>query len=891
MPYRAFVSSTFVDLKDHRAHVIGSLRRAGFAVDPMEDWTADSDEPKKFSQDRLNGCDLCVLLVAFRRGYVPDDDSLSITQREYQAALEHGIDILPFMLDDNAPWPRKFDELEKDPEIVKWRADLRKHHGVETFNLEPRSIDMTGALGRWLAKRPVPPPVEPPSVPTKIIWDISKDKDGSPYPGLMHFTRKYARVFFGRDDEIREILCRMRQPEGRFTVISGDSGVGKSSVVDAGILPKLEDGALPGGEPCLTVRMVPGQSGEPFDAFMTALGSLVTRAGLQPDAIVKELKQSPDALTRLLPKIIVGGADGKTLVLFLDQMEELFTAQDVEQSNEFLIGLYRAVQEKALWVIATIRSDHLQFCHRHPDMLQVLRGQGHYPLGRVEQFMMHDMIVKPANCAGLTVSDNLARRIVNDTTSESANLPLLAFVLNQLFEKRSDHELSEKVYKDLGGVSGAIAEHVKTVEEKMHQDLGRKTAELLPEIFQSLVIVNPEGLPTRRRPLLSEFSEAQRSVIKLLTDERLLHTEGEGIASTVSISHEKLFEAWPALRDYISVNKKSLMDQTLLDNRARKWIDMGKPWFNGLASGRELRDFRRAGMLTPQAKSYLSASNRAWWMKAVNALALALVFGFIARAWQQGLSVEHTWLKLKSAFARIHVEPEMVEVKAGAFKMGDIARRGGRDEQPVHEVKLQKSFKLGKYEVTFDEYDRFVIATNRRRPNDWEWGRGRQPAIDVSWEDAVAYAEWLSTQTGKRYRLPTESEWEYAARSAGKDEIWAGTSNEGELREYAWFSQNSKTQTQPVGTRKSNTLEPQGLHDMSGNVWEWVQDCYHESYEGAPLDGSAWEPKELTQCDQRVMRGGSWFDKPEGMRASSRARFDAGLRYNLIGFRLAQDVE
>src|SRR5499433_268465 len=464
MSYRAFVSSTFVDLKDHRAHVISSLRRAGFSVDPMEDWTADSDEPKKFSQDRLDGCDLCVLLVAFRRGYVPDGESLSITQLEYEAALKKRIDILPFMLDENAPWPRKFDEVEKDPEIVKWRADLRKRHGVQPFGLEPGSIDLTGPLGRWLAKRPAPPAVEPPSVPTKIIWEISKDKDGSPYPGLMHFTRKFGRVFFGREAEVNGILDRIRRPEGGFIIISGDSGVGKSSVVDAGILPKLEDGALPGGEPCVTVRMVPGQGGEPFDAFKTALGSLVTRAGLQPDATVKELKQSPNTLTQHLRKIIADGADGKTIVLFLDQMEELFTAQDIEQSNKFLTALCRAAQEKALWVIATIRSDHLQFCHRHPEMLDVLRGQGHYPLGRVEPFMMHDMIVKPAGCAGLKVSDNLARRIVADTGAEPGNLPLLAFVLGQLFVKRSDHELSEEVYKTFGGVGGAISEHVKTVE-------------------------------------------------------------------------------------------------------------------------------------------------------------------------------------------------------------------------------------------------------------------------------------------------------------------------------------------------------------------------------------------------------------------------------------------
>ena len=144
--YKAFVSSTFIDLKEHRAHVINSLRNAGFFADPMENWTADSEEPKKFSQDRLDGCDLCVLLVAFRRGFVPEGETRSITQMEYDTAVKDGIDILPFVLDEDAPWPRKFDEQEKDLGVKTWRADLRKRHGVESFSLDPRSIDMTGTL-------------------------------------------------------------------------------------------------------------------------------------------------------------------------------------------------------------------------------------------------------------------------------------------------------------------------------------------------------------------------------------------------------------------------------------------------------------------------------------------------------------------------------------------------------------------------------------------------------------------------------------------------------------------------------------------------------------------------------------------------------------------------
>lgn len=123
--YKAFVSSTFADLKEHRAHVIRQLRNAGFFVDPMENWTADTDEPKQFSQDRMEGCDLCVLLVAFRRGCIPEGEIRSITQMEYEAAVQMGIDIWPFLLDEDAFWRAKYDEREKDPELVTWRSNLR----------------------------------------------------------------------------------------------------------------------------------------------------------------------------------------------------------------------------------------------------------------------------------------------------------------------------------------------------------------------------------------------------------------------------------------------------------------------------------------------------------------------------------------------------------------------------------------------------------------------------------------------------------------------------------------------------------------------------------------------------------------------------------------------
>lgn len=153
MPYKAFVSSTFKDLKDHRGHVVSELRKSGFAVDPMEDWTASASEPKHFSQERVDGCDLVILLVAFRRGHVPGGEQLSITQLEYQAALKLRIDSLVFMLDERAPWPRHYDDLDKDAELKRWRAELLEHKGISFFGLEPRSIEIAPALTRWLGER------------------------------------------------------------------------------------------------------------------------------------------------------------------------------------------------------------------------------------------------------------------------------------------------------------------------------------------------------------------------------------------------------------------------------------------------------------------------------------------------------------------------------------------------------------------------------------------------------------------------------------------------------------------------------------------------------------------------------------------------------------------
>ena len=243
--------------------------------------------------------------------------------------------------------------------------------------------------------------------------------------------------------------------------------------------------------------------------------------------------------------------------------------------------------------------------------------------------------------------------------------------------------------------------------------------------------------------------------------------------------------------------------------------------------------------------------------------------------------------------------PEMVVIPAGTFQMGDIHGDGDELERPVHNVTIKEPFAIGRYEVTFEEYDKFSKATGRQLPKDEGWGRGRRPVINVYWEDARDYANWLSKQTGKRYRLPSEAEWEYSARSGGKDEKWAGTSVEQELPDYAWFEPNSEGKTQPVGTRKPNGLGP---YDMSGNVNEWVEDCWHKDYQTAPMDGRAWGRENGGACQFRGLRGGSWefgtkrFSRTTERKFADRHRLLLGrilfppLRRRDAGFRVARDV-
>lgn len=236
--------------------------------------------------------------------------------------------------------------------------------------------------------------------------------------------------------------------------------------------------------------------------------------------------------------------------------------------------------------------------------------------------------------------------------------------------------------------------------------------------------------------------------------------------------------------------------------------------------------------------------------------------------------------------------PEMAVIPAGRFAMGSPDSEPGRydSEGPQHHVTIARPFALGKYAVTFDDYDRYCTASGKAKPADQGWGRGRRPVINVSWKDARAYCAWLSGETGKNYRLPSEAEWEYACRAGSITPFWWGdTLGTGQANYNGDHAYNGsmtgeyRKRTLAVDAFKAN---PFGLYQMHGNVWEWCEDAWHDNYQGAPADGGPW--LDTNPMAGRVVRGGFWGGNSRWLRSANRSGVNPGNRIYL-GVRVAQD--
>nr|VFK78593.1 MAG: Formylglycine-generating enzyme, required for sulfatase activity, contains SUMF1/FGE domain [Candidatus Kentron sp. SD] len=232
--------------------------------------------------------------------------------------------------------------------------------------------------------------------------------------------------------------------------------------------------------------------------------------------------------------------------------------------------------------------------------------------------------------------------------------------------------------------------------------------------------------------------------------------------------------------------------------------------------------------------------------------------------------------------------PRMQLIPAGEFLMGSRAGKGYKDEYPQHRVRITTPFALGTWAVTFTEYDHFCEVTGRGKPADEGWGREGRPVINVSWRDALDYCAWLSEETGERYRLPSEAQWEYAIRAGTETNYWWGDEFRGNMANCVGCeSQWDDKKTAPVGSFAPNSF---GLFDMGGNVCEWLADCWHSNYQGAPVDERVWERENPGDCVWRVTRGGSWIGSAWYLRSASRFWFSSDVANFNVGFRVVREI-
>jgi formylglycine-generating enzyme required for sulfatase activity len=637
--------------------------------------------------------------------------------------------------------------------------------------------------------------------------------------------------------------------------------------------------------------------------------------------------------------------DDKTPVLLspliaIDQGEELFAAEDAVESNRFLKMLAKLLSPRhdglAPYVLVTIRADGVDNLLRRIPELGIDTPQV-IALPPLSPAAYDDVITKPAavytrRVRRLDIEPELVRALVNDATGADA-LPLLAFTLQRLF---NDYSLEQKLtcqhYTAIGGIGGSID---RTLAQAQRQAGSGGTEECLRRlILPGLATWDPTAcaakrLVAREADLTGRDRACLAPLAEALVGARLLTRNRD----TLEVSHEALLRRQP-VAGWLDQQKDALKLRDDVLKEAAEWAQGGNKAGDLVRRGERLEhankllgdpDFKTA--LLP-ASSYLSACCKMELQANTRArrgqmLVMILMAGSIlillgAYFWPQIVGLWHKY-RVERPYIAANIKPyvltsaaeralrpgdtfhecrkgcpEMVVVPAGEFWMGSPEGQGSKlgNEYPRHRVTIVKHIAVSKFEIAAEDWQVYVSYGDGwyDRCRSRSGGKGREPASGISWYDAVRYAQWLSRVTTGRpetYRLLTEAEWEYAARAGSKDfhvYSWGDEIGVGNACCDGCGSRWDERNAAPVGSFKRNEF---GLYDMHGNVWEWVEDCFAESYEITPRDGSA--ATGPPTCE-RVLRGGSWFSKEDNLRSAKRYHNAPDFRYNLAGIRLAREI-
>jgi formylglycine-generating enzyme required for sulfatase activity len=627
------------------------------------------------------------------------------------------------------------------------------------------------------------------------------------------------------------------------------------------------------------------------------------------------------------------------LVLAVDQAEELFAADDAAESQRFVFLLGKLVNDSPPGVepfaIFTIRADGAARLFQMVADQQIELPES-LPLLPLSPTSYRDVILKPLDVVArrgqqLTIEPLLASQLVADAAGADA-LPLLAFTLSLIYQEfGAGGTITLQQYQAMGGVSRSIDMALKRalaepgnapmIPVAKDEQLNYLRATFIPWLAR----IDPEsGLPMRRVARIDEFPQDSRGIVQRLIKARLLVADRRSSADVVEVAHESLLRQWPALSEWLQADATDLKVVDAIERAAGEWMRNGRhdDWLDHRAE--RLRAAERVATreafrkrLGDDGVAYLEACRRRETIelqekKATRArdrqrrlaqalvagLATMLLAGLFVWKFQQPLQnevyrlrnvhsltaeQEHS-LASQATFNECSDCPNMVVVQAGSFKMGSPDLAHHKDEYPQHDVTFAQAFAVSQTELTFDQWDACASHGDcSSQISAGGWNRGQQPAINITWQDAERYVQWLSDVTGKKYRLLSEAEWEYAA-GVTKPTLYFFGNDDSMLDQYGWYEVNANGQTHPVGGKAAN---PFGLKDMYGNVSEWVEDCYHDGYRGAPSDGSAWVTGD---CSHRVVRGGDWLAHASSLRSTSRDWFNYDQRRDTTGLRVARTL-
>jgi formylglycine-generating enzyme required for sulfatase activity len=883
-------------------------------------------------------CEAVILLAS------PESLSSPECLAEVRKAEDYGKEIIVVLLRDVQLDDDRLSAF-KDRQIVNFSTPPRSHVESVSYRGDQFQVPFNGeALARikaYLLKRGI--------APEHFAWPPHDKPGAEPFPGLTAFTEEDAGIFFGRDADIVRGLDKLRimrrNGRPRALVIQAASGAGKSSYMRAGLWARLARDpdfvAVAALRPAKGILKGPHGLGRKLAERLSCPARPVNPGDVHAQLLAPDEKEAASDFNKFMAMVAAQACEQRrmsdknaaapALLLAIDQAEELFASDDQAESQRFLFLVASLLRnppaELELYMLLTVRAN------ASARLLQTIADLGFefpeiLPLLPLPRTSYRDVILRPLDVLAqrgqkVVIAPTLTEHLITDATGADA-LPLLAFTLHQLYREFSaGGTITLEQYQAMGGVTGVIDSALKfaladpgkdpAIPASNNEQLARLRAAFIPWLAQ----IDPESsLPMRRVARMEELPPDSLPIVERLVWARLLVADRRADVNVVEIAHESLLRQWPALTEWLKADAENLKLVEAVERAAEEWERKGRndDWLvlrgtrlraaEGLASREDYR--KRLG---GRGLAYLEACRanerrRRLKLEAlVGACTVLLVLGVVAWHYEQKLREGFYWLTqvrghvLTAAreralrpggppFKECTDCPEMIVVAAGQFMMGSPERQGDKTgrEYLQHLVTIPSRFAVGKSEVTFAEFEACVAHGSCDTKIGSKWGRGRQPTINVTWYDAQHYAAWLTRITGKPYRLLSEAEYEYATRGGVRkaypwgDKVGTDNANCGEC------NVEPLKRTVPVNSFPANRF---GLHDMVGNVAEWVEDCFHDNYNGAPDNGSPWLSD---KCLRRVVRGGHWLSKKGAVRSASRDWWWEAEPKDTVGFRVAREL-